>query len=147
MTSRSPLADRCCLLLSFLCLVAVAGCGQGSDRQRQTVGGKVYLGDELVQKAKIYFEPIEPEEGPRVAGNVDLGLFYIDKEFGPMNGKFRVEIRPAGKELSEFEANIKSGDKVEAIYQEIPAIYQTHSSTLRATVELDAENWFEFKLK
>lgn len=137
----------CFVWCTVLCFpLFVVGCGQNPyQRDRVAVSGKVYLEDQLIEKARIVFVPIDPDDGPRATGLIEMGMFFIDKENGPLEGKLRVEIHPVGIELAEFEEKARSGEKFSALAQEIPEKLQSHHSPQRVSVTAGEENWLELK--
>ena len=129
-------------LVCVVCLLVLAGCGQGS--QRQSLEGTVTLDGQPLSEGSITFRPQEGTSGPTAGGKISEGHFRILPEQGTFAGTFRVEItasRKTGKKLKDH----RTGEMHDEITQFPPARYNRQSE-LSAKVQAAGPNRFEFTL-
>ncbi len=130
--------------LSFaivLCLLNMAGCGPGDNRQALS-GTVSWLGKPL-PKGVITFYP--KGQGSTVGCEIIDGKFLIEMINGATPGKYRVEIvafRPTGK--SEFDIDQNKQVSIEEQY--LPKQFNA-DSILDAEVVGTKSNTFAFDLK
>ena len=122
-------------LLALVCL----GCGSGS---RQAIEGTVTLDGQPLANGEITFIPEEGTKGPTAGAEIVDGKFAIPTARGTFAGKFRVEITASRVGNQKVVGHLR-GETGYAYEQFIPSKYN-NASQLKADVNADAENHFDF---
>ncbi|MEX0792017.1 MAG: hypothetical protein WD045_02700 [Pirellulaceae bacterium] len=126
----------------FIGLLLLSGCGEpGSDRE--AVSGAVTLDGKPLETGSIQFTP--EGSGSTASGEIENGQYNLQRESGLSPGSYRVQIqswRPAGKAIRD-EA---TGTTEQNLVSIIPPRYNERSE-LKANIEKDAKNEFDFTLQ
>jgi hypothetical protein len=141
-------------LLSFGCLMLLAGCG---PRRPTTapVQGKITVGGKIVPSGKITFHPAEGRNAiGTIAADGTYTLTTFDRDDGALLGKHKVTIEAtkitgptAPKSLAEEQHGGTPTSTVPQVEYLVPKIYsRPETSTLEADVQPGANN-IDFNLK
>ncbi len=130
-------------MLGLLLCAAVTGCGTGSGQPPTVeVSGVVTLNGQRLDRALIFFDPVQGKFGPRAAGVIRNGEYFLEPDIGPVAGPLRVAI------VSEAEDDTPAPNQLAKRYarETIPQQYNSRSIlTVEATVE--GPNNFDFDLR
>ncbi len=138
------------LVLFGLALAVLSGCaGNEPDPrgERVPVSGTVTLDDKPVSNAEILFRSNQGTGSVVATAVISAGRYSIPKESGPVPGTATVKVVAQMMELEDLEA-VRGGDpsrQVDMSLTQIPDKYGKHS-TLKAGVEAEGENKFDFEL-
>lgn len=128
--------------LPGLLALVLAGCG---DASRQPLQGSVTLDGRPLQAGYIRFRPEPGSSSPTAGGAVAAGTFSIDRNGGPMAGRFRVEIT-ASRPVGRTTIDIETGERVQDLEQYLPPRYNSKSE-LEVEVTRRGDNTFQFDLQ
>ena len=128
-------------LLGLLAL-GLAGCG---DASRQPLQGSVTLDGRPLEAGYIRFRPEPGSSSPTAGGAVAAGTFAIDRNGGPMAGRFCVEIT-ASRPVGRTTIDIETGERVQDLEQYLPPRYNSQSE-LEVEVTPGGGNTFQFDLQ
>jgi hypothetical protein len=134
-------------------LLVAIGCGVKIDGPpRAAVSGNVTLGGEPLRSGVIRFVPIEGTKGPAILTQILNGYYTTSRIDGPVLGTHRVEIDADFDDDPVEDANDPEEARTEYIRRngpiatvQIPEIYN-RKSTLRAVIEADEDNSYDFEL-
>ena len=141
-------ASRLVLPARFVLLLAgalIAGCG-GSGPRRYEVSGSVAFAGEKVGEGTIAFVPIEETHGPKVGANIEQGQYHIERNGGPVAGRYRVEItsfQRTGRKLPNMGGQMV----VDEVVNSLPPKYSEETSELVVEIQNRGKNVFDFDLK
>lgn len=127
----------------MLVCTILAGCGFGTKKvQTVEVSGLVTLDEKPLDRALIFFDPIEGKSGPRAAGIIRNGEYFLEPDTGPVVGPLRVAI------VSETEDETPAPNELAKRYtpEKIPKQYNSQS-ILTVETTLDGPNHFDFDLR
>ncbi|MEX0793841.1 MAG: hypothetical protein WD045_11945 [Pirellulaceae bacterium] len=130
-----------------LASMLVMGCGGGqSGPPRGEVSGKVTLDGTPVEEGSITFLPSEGTSGPSAGAPITNGNYAIARQKGPVEGKYRVEIRATRKTGKSVPAGspFPEGTMIDETEEAVPAKYNTKSELVREIVA--GENELDFDL-
>jgi|GEM_PF-2036271 len=130
-------------ILGLLLCATISGCGAGSGKpQTVEVSGVVTLNGQRLDRALIFFDPVEGNSGPRAAGMIRNGEYFLEPEIGPVVGPLRVAI------VSETEDDTPAPNELAKRYakEKIPQQYNARS-VLTVEATLDGPNNFDFDLR
>ena len=128
-------------MLMSLCV----GCGQGDGATRCAVKGKVTLDGSPIEAGSIAFMPAGGTEGPTAGGQIEKGEYSIPSDKGPVEGRYRVEIRAPQKTGKMIQAPMaEEGTMVEETAESVPAKYNSES-TLEEEIKA-GKNVLDFEL-
>lgn len=130
-------------LLSLSLCVTLSGCGFGTRKlQTVEVSGLVTLDGKPLDRALILFDPVEGQSGPRSAGVIRNGEYFLEPDAGPVVGPLRVAI------VSETEDETPAPNELAKRYarETIPRQYNAQS-ILTVETTLDGPNHFDFDLR
>ncbi|MES2788347.1 MAG: hypothetical protein V4719_01915 [Planctomycetota bacterium] len=139
----SQLKTHVNLALGLLLSVTLLGCGAGSNKLPTVeVSGVVTLDGERLDRALIIFDPIAGNPGPRAAGVIRNGEYFLEPNAGPVVGPMRVAI------VSEIEDDTPAPNQLAKPYtpEKLPKQYNSQSILLVET-SLDGPNNFDFDLR
>jgi hypothetical protein len=71
--------------------IGIVGCGDADGRL--PIGGNVSWEGRPLEKGSIVFVPTSGHRGPKVGAQIIAGQYQIDRERGPTEGMYRVEVR------------------------------------------------------
>ena len=74
-------------------LIAVAGCGGSEESNRVAVQGMVTLNGSPIKAGRVNFIPEKGTSGPASGSEIYSGKFVIDRNRGPVPGKYLVRIQ------------------------------------------------------
>ena len=128
----------------FLLLTAapIVGCG-GSGPRRYEVSGRVSFAGEKVAEGTIAFVPVEGTQGPKVGANIQQGQYHIDRNGGPVAGRYRVEITSyhrTGRKLP----NLGGQMVVNEVVNSLPPKYSGETSELVVEIKPGGKNIFDW---
>ncbi len=130
-------------ILSLGLCATLSGCGFGSGQpQTVEVSGLVTLDGRPLDRALIMFDPVDGNTGPRAAGVIRNGEYFLDPDIGPVVGPLRVAI------VSEADDETPAPNELAKRYapEKIPRQYNSQS-TLMVETTLDGPNHFDFDLR
>jgi hypothetical protein len=139
---QSP-SGRLAGLLLFATLLMV-GCSRSGIERYEVSGNVTYAGEEIAEGA-ISFVPIGDTRGPHVGGNIQQGHYRIDRNHGPVAGRYRVEILSVHKTGQKVQN--MAGLPIDQVVNGIPAKYSGTTSELAVTIKPQGENVFDFNPK
>jgi len=82
---------RCSLAIGIL--IAVAGCGGSEELDRVEVQGMVTLNEAPIKTGRVNFIPEKGTHGPASGSEIHDGNFVIERNRGPVPGKYLVRIQ------------------------------------------------------
>src|SRR5262245_6767445 len=91
--------QRACGLLGMLAVTALApvGCGGAEDNlPREPIAGTVTFNGEPLKSGTIQFVPMAGKDGVSSGGMITDGSFRVNRDDGPIPGKYSVMIFGAG---------------------------------------------------
>jgi hypothetical protein len=130
------------LVLLGLQALVLAGC---VDALRQPLQGSVTLDGRPLEAGYIRFRPEPGSSSPTAGGAITAGTFSIDRNGGPMAGRFRVEIT-ASRPVGRTTIDIETGERVQDLEQYLPPRYNSKSE-LEVEVTPGGDNTFQFDLR
>lgn len=80
-------------ILAIGILIAVAGCGGSEELNRVAVQGMVTLNGAPIKAGRVNFIPEKGTHGPASGSEIYSGNFVIDRNRGPVPGKYLVRIQ------------------------------------------------------
>jgi hypothetical protein len=130
-----------CLLA---CLVAAAGCGDGSTLRRGSVKGQVLVDGVALDEGTISFAPTDGNSGPSAGTTVKNGSFELAADKGPVVGMSSVAI-VGGRRTGKQVPNPMYPDQV--MDEVVPIVPQNYnaSTTLKREIKPGA-NTLDFDL-
>jgi hypothetical protein len=132
---------RLSVVLGLVLCTAVCGCSSGKP-QTVEVSGLVTIEGKPLDRALIFFDATGDNQGPRAAGVIRNGEYFLEPDQGPVAGPLRVAI------VSETEDDTPAPNQLAKRYprEKIPAQYNARSIlTVEATA--DGPNIFDFDLR
>ena len=117
-------------------LLLVSGCGSGG-LGRMPVGGQVTVNGQQLEKSTISLIPTGSTKGPTAGSAIKNGSYEISREYGPVLGTYRVEIRAFQKTGKKIPGGGMTSQRslVDETVQFIPAEYNSQSTL---TVEIES---------
>ena len=90
-TSRSRVSQRAAVLIAFICVLSLSGCGsKAKGPKREAVSGKVTREGHDVESGTLTFIPTGG--GPAATATIVNGKYKLDGTTGPVAGRQKVEI-------------------------------------------------------
>ena len=111
-------------LLTFAALLVLPGCGKESARL--SIYGTITLDGDPVETGVITLKPAEGTKAPLVGGEFTRGTYKIAAANGPIEGKYRVEIRSPEESHEEVVVYPGAPPGFKTI-ETIPEAYNTKS--------------------
>jgi hypothetical protein len=126
----------------LLAAASLTGCGgrEGDGLPRQAVSGRVTLDEAPLTKGQIVFSPASGGAGTQVGGAIADGSYRIEKEQGPVPGRYDVMITAGSTAEGDPDDPAK---KVKITPEPIPQRYNART-TLQVEVQADRSNSFDF---
>jgi hypothetical protein len=127
-------------LAAVLCLACLAGCGGTGQAE---VEGTVLYDGQPIKGGSIAFLPAGTDQGRAGGGTILDGRYHIPAKFGPLPGRYRVEIRWAKPTGRQFIS--ETGHTLDVTEEGLPEKYNDKSEL---TAELKSgKNTVNFDLK
>ncbi len=133
------------LLVCWMGIALVGGCGPPNPQGRLAVSGKVTFQGEPLDQGTIQFTPLDRESGVSTGAMIRDGSYRVEAHRGLLPGKYRVRIFSA-EAKAEGRVPKAPGMPAAVPKERIPARYNI-KSTLEAPVTKDGENEFDFDLE
>jgi len=143
-----PLRSYINLVVLVIAVVLMPGCSQEKS-PGQAVSGRVLVEEQPLHAGRVTFNPLNQTSGPKVTAIIRDGTFQFSPQDGPWPGEFQVLIASTPPDIEAF-LNHESHESIRQKAQERhPVIAQEFNSKskLRATVNRDQENAFEFEVR
>ena len=132
-------------------MIAIAGCGDAGDLQRQAVSGFVTLNGVPLRSGVIRLIPTD-KSGPGAMSNINDGAFHFSSIDGPVTARHRVEIEATDFHGFDIDNEVAFATAMQKLGRSpmagnpIPAIYN-RASILTAVVSTMNEHELRFDLK
>jgi len=140
------------LVALALLSMAAHGCNGGDKLPREPVSGKVVFNGQPLKSGLIQFQPSTAQEGIAAGGMIVDGQYKVEREGGPVPGKYAVMIFAKGENPQEPPPaeNEMPGDRPPAKRSTgtglIPLRYNMETK-LSAVVKAGEPNIFDFTLE
>src|SRR5262245_47033662 len=129
----------CALLLSFLLVAALLGCGPGNPLGRKALSGTVTLDGSPLDGGTIEFHPLEG--GVQSGGLIHAGRYSIGADKGATPGKYRVQIADSYESPPLPPGHMPGDDPPPAFKSRVPPEWNSKS---KQEIEIKKEGPFRF---
>ena len=129
-----------------LVLMFVAAIGCDSGPRRYPIHGEVSFDGVAVDTGTIQFHPIDPTKGPLTGGNIEEGRYEVPEEDGPLEGKYRVQIKGL-RATGKMRPNLAGEMTVKELVPFTPPEFSGTTSTLRVEIGPDSDPVQDFPLE